>query len=195
MNTGVLFAAIGLAFSGQAQTIIFTNKTASFTTVQGRHYAEVKVLRADNDAIVWSDYQGNGGRVFYTNLTPDVLEDIGIPTNRIQAAWNRAAEAKAQAAKAKADLDAAVSQTKEQKSPLARYDDEKEAEAAIKRWCESETGFRRLLLCVANTQDMTGIAEYQVINSAGGVEKVFKQFTLSRTDYGFTCHKSKTSRE
>jgi hypothetical protein len=85
-----LFAAGALA-----QDITFTNKTMTFTNLEGRVYTNVTLVKANLDGIIW---RGDGvGLVFYTNLSPTLLESLGIPYERVQQAKIRA-EQKAKAA-------------------------------------------------------------------------------------------------
>jgi|SRR5579862_2270286 len=82
-----IFAGIAAAHS---QDIILSNKTATFTNLQGRVFQAVQLIRGDWDGVIWRDGVG-GGRVCYTNLNPAMLEAWGIPTNRIEIARTRAA--------------------------------------------------------------------------------------------------------
>jgi hypothetical protein len=75
--------------SSLATDITFTNKTATFTNLQGKIFARVELIRADSDGLVWRD-GASGGRVCYTNLHPSFLEELKIPTNRIEVARSRA---------------------------------------------------------------------------------------------------------
>ena len=80
-----LFAGASLA-----QDITFTNRTASFTNLEGRVFTNVTLVKATENGIVW---KGDGlGMVPYTNLSPRVLASFGVPPERIE-------EAKAKAAK------------------------------------------------------------------------------------------------
>jgi hypothetical protein len=68
--------------------IVFTNKTATFTNEEGRVYKGVTLIRANREGIVW---RGEGmGLVSYTNLSPALLESLGIPVERIEQAKARA---------------------------------------------------------------------------------------------------------
>jgi hypothetical protein len=75
--------------SALADDITFTNKTASFTNLQGQAYQRVQLVRGDLDGLIWRD-GASGGRICYTNLHPDVLESFGISSNRITIARARA---------------------------------------------------------------------------------------------------------
>jgi hypothetical protein len=72
-----------------AGLIEFTNKVATFTNLQGEGFRQVSLVRGDLDGVVWRSGT-SGGRVCYTNLHPALLQDWGIPTNRIQSARARA---------------------------------------------------------------------------------------------------------
>ncbi len=87
MKATVLFLLLGL--SAVASDITFTNKTLTFTNLQGAIYTNVTLLRADLDGLIWRDGP-SGGRVCYTNLSPEFLVALGIPTNRIATARLRA---------------------------------------------------------------------------------------------------------
>lgn len=72
-----------------AGLIEFTNKVATFTNLQGQGFRQVSLVRGDLDGVVWRS-GASGGRVCYTNLHLALLQDWGIPTNRIQSARARA---------------------------------------------------------------------------------------------------------
>ncbi len=107
----------------QQATIAFTNKTATFTNLQGRVFKDVELVRGDLDGLIWRR-EASGGRICYTNLDTEVLESFGISSNRIAVALARAqhkAVADAQyraawaaesAAKAQADEAAAAREAK-----------------------------------------------------------------------------------
>jgi hypothetical protein len=72
-----LFAGAALA-----QDITFTNKTATFTTLDGRVYTNVTLVRATDYGIVW---RADGmGMVSYTNLAPAFLTSLGIGQERAE---------------------------------------------------------------------------------------------------------------
>jgi hypothetical protein len=75
--------------SAWAEDITFTYKIASFTNLEGRAYKNVRLIKADDDGLIWRQ-EASGGRICYTNLHPDVLEWLGIPTDRIEIARERA---------------------------------------------------------------------------------------------------------
>ena len=68
---GILLLLV-LGFVGIApgqDTITFPNKLATFTNLQGEVFRDVRVVRADEDGIVYRETVGvGGGRVFYTKL-------------------------------------------------------------------------------------------------------------------------------
>jgi hypothetical protein len=71
-----------------AQDIVFTNRTATFTNLEGRVYTNVTLVKASLDGLIWS---GDGrGLISYTNLSPAFLKSLGIPSNRIETAKARA---------------------------------------------------------------------------------------------------------
>jgi len=72
-----------------ADDITFTNKTATFTNLQGQLYRRVQLVRGDLDGLIWRD-KASGGRICYTNLHPDLLESFGISSDRIEIARARA---------------------------------------------------------------------------------------------------------
>src|SRR5689334_7400641 len=72
-----------------ADDILFTNRIASFTNLQGQVYTRVQLVRGDLDGLIWRDGP-SGGRICYTNLHPDLLEYFGISSNRIEIARARA---------------------------------------------------------------------------------------------------------
>ena len=65
-----------------AQVITFTNKAVTFTTLEGTVYRGVNLVKADPYGITWRS-GASGGRVAYTNLVPETLDDWGVPTNYI----------------------------------------------------------------------------------------------------------------
>src|SRR5947207_13508744 len=75
--------------SALAKDISFTNRTATFTNLEGQLYQRVQLVRADDDGLIWRD-EASGGRICYTNLNPDLLESFGISSNRIDIARARA---------------------------------------------------------------------------------------------------------
>jgi len=77
------------SFSLLAQDIELNNRTGTFTNLEGRAFVAVTLVRADMDGVIWRKGAG-GGRVCFTNLHPDVLTELGIPTNRISIASARA---------------------------------------------------------------------------------------------------------
>jgi len=87
---------LGLTGSLRAQEIALSNRTATITTLQGRVYTNVTLIKATRDGIIWSG--GGMGLISYTNLTPSFLESLGVPTNRIEEV--KAREAQKAAAKA-----------------------------------------------------------------------------------------------
>lgn len=72
-----------------AKDIVFENRTASFTNLQGQAYNRVELVRGDQDGLIWRE-GASGGRICYTNLAPDLLKELGIPTNRVELAKARA---------------------------------------------------------------------------------------------------------
>jgi hypothetical protein len=89
-NTLGILVVLLAAFSAKAQDILFTNKTATFTNLEGRLFKNVEIIRADRDGVIWRDGATSGGRVGYTNLDALFLASWGIPTNRIEEARARA---------------------------------------------------------------------------------------------------------
>jgi hypothetical protein len=83
------FIAWLIACSALGQDISLTNRIATFTNLQGTVYKNVQLVRGDLDGVIWRN-DGGGGRVCYTNLHPDILLWLGIPTNRIALAKARA---------------------------------------------------------------------------------------------------------
>jgi len=79
------------------QNIVFTNRTETFTNLQGQLFKSAELLRADPSGLVWKTETG-AGRIVYTNLDDSFLVKFGIPTNWIvQSAQRAAAKAKADA--------------------------------------------------------------------------------------------------
>jgi hypothetical protein len=86
MKALILLLLVGSAL---AQDNTFTNRTVTFTNLQNRVYTNVTLFKANLDGVLWRDSEGLGS-VSYTNLAPALLEEWGIPTNRIAEARQRA---------------------------------------------------------------------------------------------------------
>lgn len=88
MKAKVLFAVgLTVSFASLGEDTSFTNRTATLTNLEGRVYRNVQLVRGDSDGIVYLLSEGaGGGRICYTNLAPEVLQSLGIPTNRIATA-------------------------------------------------------------------------------------------------------------
>src|SRR6516162_8107307 len=84
-----LFPVLVTALSCYAQDIMFTNKTVSFSNLQGKAFIQVELVRADLDGLIWRS-GSSAGRVCYTNLELSLLESLHIPTNRIAVSRVRA---------------------------------------------------------------------------------------------------------
>jgi regulator of protease activity HflC (stomatin/prohibitin superfamily) len=83
--------AFGLNAAAEISGVInLTNRNETLTNLQGQVYSNVDLVRADLDGVVYRSESG-GGRISYTNLSPARLETLGIPTNRIAVAAERAA--------------------------------------------------------------------------------------------------------
>ena len=85
-------AVLAVALNASAQTngiITFANRQETLTNLEGRVYDRVELVRADLDGIVYRNESG-GGRICYTNLSAATLEALGIDTNRIAIAAERA---------------------------------------------------------------------------------------------------------
>lgn len=90
MKAALFVIVLATAFqSALAGDILFTNRTATFTNLQGLAYNHVQLVRGDQDGLIWRD-GASGGRICYTNLHPDLLESFGISSNRIEIARGRA---------------------------------------------------------------------------------------------------------
>lgn len=76
----VLFLFVSLPVV--AQVITFTNKAVTFTTLEGTVYRSVNLVKADSHGITWRS-GASGGRVAYTNLAAETLDNWGVPTNYI----------------------------------------------------------------------------------------------------------------
>jgi uncharacterized protein YjbI with pentapeptide repeats len=72
-----------------AQDIIFTNRTATFTNLQGALYKDATLIKADLDGLMWRS-GASGGRICYTNLNPMLLKELGVPIERVEIAKLRA---------------------------------------------------------------------------------------------------------
>jgi hypothetical protein len=99
-----LLVAMAFAMSCSAQDITFTNRTASFTNLEGHVFSNITLSHADLDGVIWRSDR-SAGRICFTNLSPKLLESWSIPTNRIQIAAERASE---RAARSKMERSAAA---------------------------------------------------------------------------------------
>jgi hypothetical protein len=93
MGCSKLIALVGLVF-GQgcllAQDIMFTNRVATFTNLDGRLYTNVTLIKATADGIIW---KGDGvGMVPYTKLSLEVAQSFGVPQERVEQAKAKAAK-------------------------------------------------------------------------------------------------------
>lgn len=92
-----------------AQDIVFTNRIATFTNLQGRAYKGVRLVKGDLDGVIWREAEGvGGGRISYTNLDVALLDSWGIPTNRIETAKTRAGQKAVKDAQYRAFLEKAA---------------------------------------------------------------------------------------
>ena len=115
---------------GLAQTpekIDLKDRSVTFTNLSGDIYTNVSLAHGNLDGITYFD-EGGGGFVSYTNLSPDLLQQWGIPTNRIGIAAQRAA------AKTEQDRQFWATRNAQAQALQAQYDkqiaDQKAAEAA-----------------------------------------------------------------
>src|ERR1017187_3986335 len=84
-----------------AQDITFTNRTASFTNLQGTVYEDVTLVKADLDGLIWRS-GASGGRISFTNLDSSLLVLFGIPVARIEQSRVRAGQKAAAGAELRA---------------------------------------------------------------------------------------------
>ena len=87
-----LLLGVSLCQAQPGSTITFTNRFATITNLQGRVYAHIELVRADANGILYR-VEGGGGMIWYTNLSPGVLEELGIPAERIEALEERTTQA------------------------------------------------------------------------------------------------------
>ena len=137
----VLFAGAALA-----QDIVFTNRTATFTNLQGIAFKDATLIKADLDGLVWRN-GASGGRICYTNLDPGFLEHIGVPTNRIAIAKRRAEH--------KAVSDAQYRAARNAQAQLA----EQTRLAAVKEWAAGAPAREREAQRTADLQEIKALAE------------------------------------
>jgi hypothetical protein len=90
-------------------------RVATFTNLQREVFAEVTLAHGDSDGVVWRK-EASGGRVCYTNLDISLLEQWGIPTNRIEIARQRAGAAAASRARVRAMVAAKAAAEAQQKA-------------------------------------------------------------------------------
>jgi hypothetical protein len=99
----LLFLISLTALTTLAQDIEFKNRTGTFTNLEGRKFVGVTLVKADMDGLIWREGT-TAGRVCFTNLHPDVLTGLGIPTNRTSIARARAENRAASSARARAAI-------------------------------------------------------------------------------------------
>ncbi len=84
------FAALATATRADTNDVVtFHDRIETITNLQGHIYEHVKLVRGDLDGLVYLSDSG-GGRISWTNLPPEKLEALGIDTNRISVAAERA---------------------------------------------------------------------------------------------------------
>ena len=66
MKASLFLTVLATAFvSAVAEDITFTNKTASFTNLEGRFYSNIRLIRADADGLIWRDEASGGPDLLY----------------------------------------------------------------------------------------------------------------------------------
>lgn len=90
----LIWIAFSFATICMSQDIQFTDRVVTFTNLQGNLFEGVSLIKADLDGVIWRK-EASGGRVIFTNLSPELIESWGIPTNRIAIARERAAKSAA----------------------------------------------------------------------------------------------------
>lgn len=109
-----------------SDNIDLKNITATFTNRQNVTYTNVTLSQANMDGVIYMCDSG-GGLISYTNLSPDLLEQWGIPTNRIQMAEERAGE------KAERDKEYWQSRYAQQQALAAQLAKQRAADAAAQQ--------------------------------------------------------------
>ena len=66
MKGPIFLFCLAVNLSLQTQDITFTNKTATFTNLQGQLYKGVELVKADLDGLTWRD-EGGARRICYCN--------------------------------------------------------------------------------------------------------------------------------
>src|SRR5258708_6818443 len=84
----------GVRAADRLPDIIFTNKLATFTNLQGKAYLGVELVKANMDGLVWRKDDGLG-QIAFTNLDSAFLNSLGIDAERIDMALKRAAKSAA----------------------------------------------------------------------------------------------------
>ena len=114
---------------------IALGRFASFTNLQGRAYANVQLVRADADGVIWHA-DPSSGRVAYTNLDGALLQSWGIPTNRIELARSRAEQNRARAQRQAVALASAA-------AVPAQHEDKKAVAVQVVKWMGTSGGMDR----------------------------------------------------
>jgi hypothetical protein len=196
----VLLALTALNGSLLAQDIIFTNRTATFTNLEGRVFTNVTLVKANDYGVVW---RGDGaGMVPYTKLSPQVLESLGIPQERVerskallarQAALAAKMDQASLAAKAKQKAEADAARAKwEAEAPARQREAERQAALAQIRTLTAQIAAARQELrraeAIASDQNMVApIGTYYFVpNDAKrqlNIENAEEQLSQLRQDY------------
>ena len=92
----------------QVADLVFTNKFATFTNLQGEKFTGAELIHADATQVVFKT-NNIFGAVKFTNLSTATLESLGIPLSRL----NLAHELEVQKAKALADRQAILNDEQE----------------------------------------------------------------------------------
>jgi hypothetical protein len=115
-----LCALVSFGAAGQSD-INLGGKVMTFTNLQGRVFANVRLDRATLDGVIYSLADTNaigGGMVKYKDLSTNFLADLNIPADRIQIALQRDKVRAAQKQRYNAELQA-LALKQQQDSALA----------------------------------------------------------------------------
>jgi hypothetical protein len=88
-------AAVARTKAARAEAVAhlpsFSNQIVTLTTLSGNAYTNISLVKADADGVIYGIPESvGGGRISYTNLSADTLVGLGLNTNIIGVAEERA---------------------------------------------------------------------------------------------------------
>ena len=167
-------AALLLVSTVHAQTnvISLNQRPAHFVDVKGKEY-NVVLVRATVDGLIYS-VKGGGGVISYASLSSATLETLGVPTNFVVAAINRAAAKKHTDARLKADyaaLGADLANQREYQKAMAQAT--ATYESRVRAWTDK----------IASTQNQIQSLDAQIANDKIARDRAWDYYVYTDNDY------------